>query len=232
VKEPIRIYVGFDPREAAAYHTFCQSVIDRASQPCAFIPLHKPMLEDFDGQRDGTNAFIYSRFLVPYIENYRGWALFCDGDMVVTDDIAKLWALRERFAFNKAVAVVKHVYKTKHDRKYIGTPMEADNTDYPRKNWSSVMLWNCAHSANMRLTPEVVRESPGSFLHRFQWLSDDQIGELPAEWNALVGEQDTTSSASLLHYTLGVPGMQHYANCDGARHWHKSFERMTHLETE
>jgi len=231
VKEPIRIYVGFDPREAAAYHAFCQSVIDHASQPCAFIPLHKPMLEDFDGQRDGTNAFIYSRFLVPYIENYRGWALFCDGDMVVTDDIAKLWALRERFAFNKAVAVVKHDYKTKHDRKYIGTPMEADNADYPRKNWSSVMLWNCAHSANMRLTPEIVRESPGSFLHRFQWLSDDQIGELPAEWNALVGEQDA-SSASLLHYTLGVPGIPHYANCDGARHWHKSFERMTHLETE
>jgi lipopolysaccharide biosynthesis glycosyltransferase len=231
VKESIRIYVGYDPRESAAYHTFCQSVMDTASQPCAFIPLHKPMLDNFDGQRDGSNAFIYSRFLVPYLENYRGWALFCDGDMVVREDIAKLWKLREDNSFNKAVAVVKHDYKTRQPRKYIGTPMEADNADYPRKNWSSVMLWNCSHSANMRLTPEVVKESPGSFLHRFQWLSDDQIGVLPEDWNCLVGEQDT-SSAHLLHYTAGIPGFPHYKMCDAAENWHRSYKRMTHLETE
>jgi hypothetical protein len=232
VKESVKIYCGFDQREAAGFHTFVQSVMDHASVPCAFIPLHKPMLENFDGQRDGTNAFIYSRFLVPYLENYRGWAIFADAcDMVVRDDIAKLWALREQFAFNKAVAVVKHDYKTKHPRKYIGTPMEADNADYPRKNWSSLMLFNCAHSANMRLTPEVVRDSPGSFLHRFQWLSDDQIGELPAEWNALAMEQDL-SDASLIHFTCGTPAIPHYQHCDGAENFHRSYKRMTHVETE
>lgn len=232
MKESVRIYCGYDPRESAGYHVFCQSVMDRASIPCAFIPLHKSMLNGFDGQRDGTNAFIYSRFLVPYYENYRGWAIFADAcDMTVVDDIAKLWALREQFAFNKAVAVVKHDYRTKHKRKYIGTPMEADNADYPRKNWSSLMLWNCAHSANMRLTPEVVASSPGSFLHRFQWLAEEQIGELPPEWNALAMEQDI-SAASLIHFTAGVPGFSHYKNCDGADHWHRAYKNMTHLETE
>jgi hypothetical protein len=232
MKESVRIYCGYDPRESAGYHTFCQSVMDHASVPVAFIPLHKPMLEGFDGQRDGTNAFIYSRFLVPYLENYRGWAIFADAcDMVVTDDIAKVWNMREQFIFNKAVAVVKHDYKTKQKRKYIGTPMEADNADYARKNWSSFILFNCAHSANMRLTPEVVRESPGSFLHRFQWLADDQVGELPPEWNALALEQDL-SAASLIHYTCGTPAMPHYRNCDGAENFHRSYKRMTHVETE
>lgn len=229
MQQPVPLFVGFDPREAACYHTFCQSVLERSSIPVSFIPLHKSMLSGFDGQRDGTNAFIYSRFLVPYIQNYRGWAIFCDGDMVMMEDIAKLWALREQNLFNKAICVVKHDYKTKHPRKYIGTPMESDNQDYPGKNRSSVVMWNCNHYANMRLTPQLVTESPGSFLHRFQWLSDDQIGELPAEWNALSGEQDI-GAASLLHFTLGSPGFSHYKDCDGAHHWHKAFKSATHME--
>jgi hypothetical protein len=224
----VPLYVGFDPREAACYHVFCQSVIERASIPVAFHPLHKAMLGGFDGQKDGTNAFIYSRFLVPYLQNFSGWALFCDGDMVMCDDIAKLWGLREQFVFDKAVCVVKHDYRTKHPRKYVGTPMEANNASYPRKNWSSVMLWNCGHAANRILTPEFVSESPGSFLHRFAWLNDAQIGELPPEWNALSGEQDI-SLASLVHYTLGAPGFSAYRDCDGADHWHRAKKRAMHM---
>lgn len=187
------------------------------------------MLQGFDGQRDGSNAFIYSRFLIPYLQNYRGWAIFADAsDMVCLDDIAKLWAMREQFTFNKALAVVKHDYQTKHSRKYIGTPMEADNADYPGKNRSSLILWNCEHYANRRLTPELVQESPGSFLHRFQWVNEDQIGDLPAEWNALSQEQDI-SLASLVHFTLGSPGFSHYKNCDGARHWHKARANAMHM---
>jgi len=222
MSQAIPLYCGFDPREAAGYHVFVQSVLERSSVLVSFIPLHVPMLGNFDGQKDGTNAFIYSRFLIPYLQNYTGWAIFVDGsDMVCLDDIAKLWAMREQFQFNKALAVVKHDYKTKHKRKYIGTPMEADNADYPGKNRSSCILFNCGHYANRRLTPELVRESPGSFLHRFQWCSEDQIGEIPANWNSLVGEQDI-SSASLLHYTLGIPGFEHYRHCDGADHWHRA----------
>lgn len=231
MSQAIPLYVGFDQREAACYATFCQSVIERASVPVAFIPLHSPMIGKFDGQRDGSNAFIYSRFLVPFLQNYRGWAIFADGDMVALDDIAKLWALREENSFNKALCVVKHDYKTKHARKYIGTPMESGNADYPCKNRSSLILWNCEHYANRSLTPEVVAESPGGFLHRFQWLNEEQIGELPQEWNALAGEQDI-SAASLIHYTIGAPGFSHYANCDGARHWHRARKNAMNMEGE
>ena len=225
---PVPIFCGFDPREAAGYHVFCQSVIERSSVPVSFIPLHGPLLR-FDGQRDGTNAFIYSRFLVPALMGYSGWAIFADAsDMVCLDDIAKLWAERENNSFNKAIAVVKHDYKTKHARKYIGTPMEADNLDYPGKNRSSLILWNCGHYANRRLTPELVKESPGSFLHRFQWLEEQQIGELPAQWNALSMEQDI-SAASLVHYTLGSPGFTSYARCDGADHFHRARKSAMHM---
>ncbi len=229
MSQAIPLYCGYDPREAAGYHTFCQSVLERSSVPVAFIPLHAPMLDNFEGQRDGTNAFIYSRFLIPYMQNYRGWAIFADAsDMVCLDDIAKLWAMREKFLFNKALAVVKHDYKTKHARKYIGTPMEADNADYPGKNRSSLILWNCGHYANHRLTPELVKESPGSFLHRFQWVSEDQIGDLPQDWNCLSGEQNLTDAA-LIHFTLGVPGFTHYRNCDGAAHWHRAKKNAFHV---
>jgi lipopolysaccharide biosynthesis glycosyltransferase len=228
MSKPIPIYIGVDPREMAGFHVFCQSILDKTTELVSLIPLHRPMLGDFDGQRDGTNAFIYSRFLVPYIQNYEGWAIFADGsDMVSVEDVAKLWALRDD---SKAVMVVKHDYKTKHDRKYIGTKMEARNDDYPRKNWSSLILWNCGHPANKRLTHELVMESPGSFLHRFHWLNDELIGELPEEWNVLVGEQHT-AGANLLHYTLGVPGFEHYKNCDASLHWHRAFKRMTHVES-
>lgn len=216
----VPIYAGFDPREAAGFHVFTQSVIERASVPVAFHPLHKPMLSGFDGQRDGTNAFIYSRFLVPYLQGYQGWAIFVDGcDMVSLIDIADLWALRDE---SKAAMVVQHDYKTKHPRKYVGTDMEADNADYPRKNWSSVILWNCGHPANRLLTPEFVSQSPGSLLHRFQWLKDDIIGALPPEWNAISEEQDI-SGASLIHFSLGIPAISYYEKCDGADHWHRAY---------
>lgn len=231
MQNSVPLYVGFDPREAACYHVFTQSVIERASIPVSFHPLHRPMLDNFDGQKDGTNAFIYSRFLVPYLQNWSGWALFADGDMVMLEDIAKLWTLRENFVCNKALAIVKHDYATKYPRKYVDTPMEADNIDYPGKNRSSVILWNCNHMANRILTPEFVHEAPGSFLHRFQWLKDDQIAELPMEWNALSMEQDI-SCASLVHFTLGAPGFHYYRNCDGAEHWHRSRKAAMNMAGE
>lgn len=207
----IPCYVGYDPREAIAYHVFCQSVIEHCSMPVGFYPLHAPMLSNFDGQQDGTNAFIYSRYLIPYLNGYAGWALFVDGDMVVTDDLSKLWALRdERYA----ALVVKHDYRTQHPRKYIGTPLENDNLDYPRKNWSSVVLWNCGHHSNRILSREFVGEAGGKFLHRFSWLRDEELGDLPKEWNHLVLEYKNDNNAKLLHHTLGTPAFRHYADSD------------------
>lgn len=218
--EILRLFVGFDSREAAAYHVFCQSVLEKASVPVAFCPLHGGL--KLVGQRDGTNAFTFSRYLIPYLCDYRGWALFCDGDMTCVRDIAELWKLRD--SFNKAVMVVQHDYTTKHPRKYIGSKLENDNIDYPRKNWSSVVLWNCEHFGNRILTPHFVREAPGAFLHRFEWLQDEQIGALPSDWNHLVDEYPP-GPAAIYHHTLGVPGLKHYADTHASWQWHGAMVR-------
>ena len=228
----ISVYVGYDPRESGTYHAFCQSVIERSSVPVQFIPLHTKMLNGFNGQQDGTNAFIYSRYLIPYLQSYNGWAIFVDGDMTCLGDIADLWAQREKEQFNTAVMVVKHDYKTKFKRKFIGTPLENSNVDYPRKNWSSVMLWHCGHYSNRILTPEYVSEAGGKALHRFEWLRDEQIGSLSADWNVLVGEQAIPETAKLLHFTLGAAGFFNYADCDGSQYWHKSMLNAVNMSGE
>ena len=221
-KEQITLFVGFDPREAAVYHVFCQSVIDYTTVPVKFIPLHSNMLNNFDGQQDGTNAFIFSRYLVPYLMDYEGWAIFCDGDQLCNDDLLKLWDLRDE---GKAVQVVQHDYKTCSPRKYIGSPIENDNINYDRKNWSSVMLFNCSHPANKFLNRKTVAEAGAKFLHRFQWLNDNEIGELPIEWNWLDTEYPENSGAKLHHHTLGAPGFKTYADCDSAAAWHRTLIR-------
>ena len=212
----IRIFAGYDPRESVGYHVFCQSVIEHTTEPVAITPF-------YGKQRDGTNAFIYQRFLVPYFTEFKGRAIFMDAsDMLMLTNIAELHKL---FDPTKAVQVVKHEYKTKHKKKYIGTKMEAKNEDYPRKNWSSMILWNCEHPANRCLTPDYVDDHAGSELHRFNWLPDKLIGDLPKEWNVLVGEQDNPN-AKIAHYTLGIPEFTHYKYCDYAQQWFNTKSRM------
>jgi len=202
----IRIFTGYDKREAQGWQVFCRSLIDQTKEPVSIIPIG-------GHQRDGTNAFTYSRFLVPAMCDFSGWALWVDGsDMMMRADIGELWALRDE---KYAVQVVKHDYRTKHARKYIGTPMESDNADYPRKNWSSVILWNCAR--NRVLSPDFVSNATGAFLHRFTWLDNDKIGELPPEWNVLVGEQE--EAAKLAHFTLGIPGFKAYQDSWYSGEW-------------
>ena len=213
----IPVFIGYDARESIAFHVLEQSIIDKTTTPVAIIPLASRMLRNFDGQRDGTNSFIYSRFLVPELCDYDGWALYMDSDMLLRDDLLKLWDMRDS---SKAVMVVQHDYHTKHKRKLIGTPMECDNQDYPRKNWSSLMMWNCGHQQNRILTREFVSESPGSVLHRFQWLKDDEIGSLPVTWNHLVGEYEVADAANLVHFTYGAPCFSHYRKCDYSTEWH------------
>lgn len=210
----ITVAIGYDPREAVAYHVCANSIIRHASEPVAFLPLALNMLKGYEEtHKDGSNQFIYSRFLLPHLMKHQGWALFVDGDMLIRDDIAKLWALRDN---SKAVICVQHDYKTKAQEKYLGAP----NRDYPRKNWSSVVLWNCAHEANRALTPELVMKSTGAYLHRFSWLKDDEIGTLPIAWNWLPDEFGANPEAKLLHWTLGTPCFHEYANAPQASEWH------------
>jgi len=212
----IPIFIGYDPREAIAYHVCSNSIIRHSSQPVTISPLALNILKDYDETHtDGSNHFIYSRFLVPHLMNYQGWAIFMDGDMLLRDDIAKLWELRDE---SKAVQVVKHDYRTRLTEKYLG----AKNEDYPRKNWSSVILWNCGHSANARVTPEFVQSATGAQVHRFTWLSDDLIGELPKEWNWLDIEYDHSPDAKLVHYTLGTPCFHEFADRGSfSDEWHR-----------
>jgi len=212
----IPIFIGYDPREAIAYHVCTNSIIRHSTQPVAVSPLALNILKDYDEQHtDGSNHFIYSRFLVPHLMNYKGWAIFIDGDMILRDDITKLWNLRDD---SKAVMVVKHDYQTKMKEKYLGSK----NENYPCKNWSSVILWNCGHPDNAKITPEYVQTATGAQVHRFTWLNDNLVGELPKEWNWLDVEYDHNPDAKLIHYTLGTPCFHDFAD-QGAfsTEWHR-----------
>jgi len=217
----ITLVVGFDQREAVAYHTFCQSVLEKASLPVQIIPLAENTLAGYrETHSDGSNKFIYSRFLTPYLNNFSGWAIFADGDMICQTDIKELWDLRDEA---KAVQVVKHDYQTKAHTKYLGNK----NENYPRKNWSSLILWNCAHPAHRLLTPEFVQRQTGAYLHRFSWLQDEQVGELPRAWNWLAIEYEDNPQAKLIHYTLGAPCFKDYADSEMAEHWHQAHHRLS-----
>jgi len=213
--EFIPVFIGYDAREAVAWHVCMQSILDNCSKP-DLLQFHCVT----GNQRDGSNAFIYQRFMVPYYCGYQGFAIFLDGDMVVKGDILDLWALRDH---NKGVSVVKHPdYETKFPVKYFGNK----NENYPRKNWSSVMLWNCGYYPNRTLSPTVVEQAPGAYLHRFYWLRDEQIGDLPESWNRLVLEQEVKPDDKLLHYTIAIPPLakQH---CDTyAAEWWDTFKRL------
>ena len=211
----ITVFIGYDPREAIAYHVCANSIIRHASQPVAIVPLALNLFKDYtEKHTDGSNQFIYSRFLVPHLMNYSGWAIFIDGDMIVRDDITKLWNLQDD---SKDVLVVKHSYKTKMTKKYLG----ATNENYPRKNWSSVILWNCNSTVNHQLTPAFIEKSTGAELHRFTWIDDSNVGELPIEWNWLPDEYGENNTANLLHFTLGTPSFYDFATSPMATEWHR-----------
>ena len=207
----IRVFIGFDPRETAAFHVLSQSIHARASEPVAVTPV---MLSQLGGlmtrERNPLQStdFSFSRFLTPYLCDFEGWALFMDCDMLMLDDIANLWKLRDD---DYAVMCVKHDHVPEEDTKFLG----AKQTKYEKKNWSSVMLFNCAKCT--ALTPDYVNTASGLELHRFQWLDGDHlIGEIPHRWNHLVAYDETVpvSEVSNLHYTIGGPYFDDYKDTD------------------
>jgi lipopolysaccharide biosynthesis glycosyltransferase len=213
--------IGFDQRESIAYHTFTQSIIDKSSLPVSFTPLAINTLKGYqETHADKSNDFVYSRFLTPYLNAFSGWAIFADGDMICQSDVKELWDLRDQ---TKAVLVVKHDYKTKTQKKYLGNI----NRNYPKKNWSSLILWNCAHPKHRILTPDFVSNQTGKFLHRFSWLEDEDIGDLPKDWNWLAIEYPENKSAKLIHYTLGTPCFKEYWDSEMSDIWHATQKRTT-----
>lgn len=223
----IRIFIGFDPRETVAYHVLSHSIHARASAPVSIAPL---MLSQLGGlmtrERNSLQStdFSFSRFLTPYLCDFEGWAMFMDCDMLVLEDIAKLWALRDE---KYAVMCVKHDHVPKEKTKFLG----AQQTKYEKKNWSSVMLFNCAKCT--ALTPDYVNSASGLDLHRFNWLGDDDlIGEIPHRWNLLVGYDQSipVDEVSNLHYTIGGPYFHDYKDIDYAAEWFSERDEMLRCE--
>ena len=220
MNETINIVIGYDEREAIAYHTCVQSIISNTNSHVNIIPLClKNFVKYRENHKDGSNEFIYSRFLSPYLMNFTGWVLFLDGDMICKSDLKELWDQRNE---KYAIQVVKHDYQTKMNKKYFGNV----NENYPRKNWSSVVLWNCEHIKNRCLIPDFVNKRNGAFLHRFQWLTDDLIGELDKTWNWLAIEYEENPDAKIVHYTLGTPCFDKFHDTSMASYWKKHFRQL------
>jgi hypothetical protein len=223
----LQVYIGYDPREAVAYHTLAHSILRRSSIPVTIAPVMQSQLKGvYTRPRGATESteFSLTRFLVPALSQYRGWSLFMDCDMLCRADIAELAAFAEGAA-DKAVLVCQHDYVPKTARKFL----DQVQTKYPRKNWSSVMLFNNARCG--ALTPEYVNSASGLELHRFAWTQDAAIGALPLEWNWLVGEYAHNPAAKIVHYTLGGPYFSEYRGCDYAEEWFEENRRLNFAES-
>ena len=215
----IRLFCGFDPREAIGFHVFAQSVIKRASKPVSIIPMASM------GLPQGSNNFTLSRFLVPYLSGFKGHAIFADAsDMLMLGDVAEL---DEMFNRSYAVQVVKHpTYTSEHARKYIGTPMECEQSNYDRKNWASLMIINAEHSAWFAMTPKMIKLAKPIELLQFKHFHGSEIGALPPEWNVLIDEGQDDADAKLLHWTAGIPTFKHYRNARRSKDWFAEHDEL------
>jgi lipopolysaccharide biosynthesis glycosyltransferase len=217
----IRIFIGFDRREAVAYSVLAHSLQVRASAPVTIAPVMLSQLGAcFSRERHALQSteFSFSRFLVPSLSGFEGWSIFMDCDMLACADIADLWALRNE---HYAVQVVQHDHRPRERSKFLGQPQTA----YAKKNWSSMMLLN--NSRCRALTPEYVNTATGLELHQFKWLDGDHcIGALPQRWNHLVGYDPPDPDAAIVHYTLGGPWFEDSADSEYTDKWHAERARM------
>ena len=219
----INVFIGYDYGEPAAYHVLAESIRSHASGPVAITPLALNNLPEFKRPRapNQSTDFAFSRFLVPYLSNYKGWSIFMDCDMLVRDDIYNLY---NHATYKYSVMVCKHDYVSKQNIKFRG----AKQQPYACKNWSSVMLFH--NSQCTALTPEYVNKASGLELHQFKWLErEHMIGSLPLEWNWLVGEYEYYQFAKNVHFTLGGPWYKQYENQDYADEWLEMHKQSTQV---
>jgi hypothetical protein len=212
----IRIFVGYDPVETIAYHVLCHSILRRTMSPVSLSPIGNGTMPPElwrrgRGEHDSTE-FSNARFMVPRLCEYEGWAIFMDCDMLCMDDIAELWAQRDD---SKALLVRKHGHQDVDpgQKKFLNN----EQASYDRKNWSSLMLINCAHPHWRRID---ANNDPGLDLHQFVGLKESDIGEIQGEWNTLLQPGHDFVESSLVHFTLGGPwhGWAHYIEAYDWRH--------------
>jgi len=219
-EQPIRIYVGWDSREDIAYQVCRHSIVERASKPVEVIALRQEQLRAAGLYRRAADPlasteFTYTRFLVPHLTGFEGWAIFCDCDFLWLGDIQELIAqIDNRYA----LMCVHHDHCPPEAVKMDG----CKQTVYPRKNWSSMVLYNCAHPKNRALTPDVVNSESGAFLHRFKWLEDEDIGAVSETWNWLDGWSRPPADGlppKVTHYTRGGPWFDNWQDVAYAAEW-------------
>ena len=222
----LTVYIGWDSREPIAADVCRHSILEHSSIPVNIVMLKQDELRDRelywrDVDKLASTEFTFTRFLVPELNDFEGTAIFMDSDMVLTTDIAELI---EDVDPKKAVSCVQHDYTPPEGVKMDGQQQLA----YPRKNWSSMVVWNCAHTDNKKVTKELVNnpEITGAYLHRFSWLADKDIGLLGPQWNWLVGwyVEGRDGTPSLLHYTEGGPWFPNHTDCQYADVWNKYYE--------
>ena len=224
----IRLFVGWDEREEVGTHVFNSSVIHNCSEPVQITHLKKDAVaKEFGVQiKEGSNAFTLSRFLIPALCDYQGWAIFADGaDMLCNGDLAQLWELRDA---SKAVQVVKHNYQTRNPKKYCLTKLESENLDYVRKNWASLMLINCGHLGWRHCPPDKMMQMQTLQVLQFRFLHDEEIGQLDSRWNWLIDEFGPNPAAKIWHWTAGIPAFEHYACTPHSDEWRKHLGLVDH----
>ena len=225
----MKIFIGWDSREEDAYKVCVHTIKKHASKDVEIVPLKREELikEGLYTRDEGGNVsteFAYTRFFTPYLTDYKGWALFIDCDFLFTRDVAELFSLADP---QYAVMCVQHDYTPSAAIKMDGQKQVA----YPRKNWSSCVLWNCGHPANAIITPSIVNTETGAFLHRFQWLPDNLIGELPLEWNWLEGEYEKPDEIpAVIHYTNGGAWFKECQDVDYAQEWLDALQEASECE--
>ena len=223
----INVCIGYDSKEKVAFNVLAYSILRNSTKPVSITPIYLPNLrDDFVRERNNLSSteFSFSRFIVPHLMNYKGWAVFMDCDQLMLGDIAELWRLRDD---KYAVQLCKHDYTPKEDKKFLGQVQ----TKYEKKNWSSFMLMNCKKCNE--LTPDYVNSATGLQLHQFKWLeSEELIGELPLEWNWLVDEPgyNTKSKVNNIHFTKGGPWFKEYAGCSYSETWNEYHKECSWIE--
>tara|TARA_R100000005_G_C4961343_1_gene177902 strand:- start:21 stop:707 length:687 start_codon:yes stop_codon:yes gene_type:complete len=225
----MKVFIGWDSREEDAYKVCVHTIKKHASSDVEIVPLKRDELRQqglYTRDEGGavSTEFAYTRFLTPHLAGYDGWALFIDCDFLFTRDISELFELADD---KYALMCVQHDYIPAASIKMDGQKQVA----YPRKNWSSCVLWNCSHPANAIITPDIVNSETGAFLHRFQWLSDDLIGELPLEWNWLEGEYEKPEQIpAVIHYTNGEAWFKECQDVEYAQEWLDALQEASECE--
>lgn len=237
------VYIGYDEREPQAYNVCRASLLDHASIPLHIVKLEQAPLRRAGWYRRGwwqeganrvdqgdlkpfSTDFAFTRFLVPALSLYSGTALFCDSDFLFTADVAEVFALADP---RYAVSCVKHDHDPAEQTKMDGVVQ----TRYRRKNWSSLVLWNCAHPSNAAVTGYVVNTFAGQWLHAFDWLDDKEIGDIPIEWNWLAGVSEPLKETPKgIHFTLGIPLMPNCATAPYASLWMAKYGALANPQEE